>query len=44
MVRHATNRYQRGLSLVLRTVDLGQIYLAHATVYRSAGSVRTVSM
>ena len=30
--------------MVLRTVDLGQIYLAHATVYRTAGPVRTVSM
>src|SRR5271156_881018 len=44
---HGAPRYESisvGLSLVLRTVDLGQIYLAHATVYRSAVPVRTVSM
>ena len=32
------------LSLVLRIVDLGQIYLAHATIHRPAGPARTVSM
>ena len=31
-------------NLVRRTVDIGQIYSAHATVYRTAGPVRTALM